>query len=117
MSRYDAERLHQLISNPARYTGSQRAKDILAAWNEYLPKFRKVMPVEYRRAIAELKATEVAGPPPRAAARGPPRRGPPPPRVAPRGGSPPRRRPPRRRGGAEFVLRRAPGPRFPPPPH
>src|SRR3954447_21419284 len=63
MSRYDGERLHQLISNHARYTGSQRAKDILAAWSEYLPKFRKVMPVEYRRAIAELKATEVAVPP------------------------------------------------------
>src|SRR6476619_1223557 len=63
MSRYDAERLHQLISNHARHTASQRAKAILAAWNEYLPKFRKVMPVEYRRAIAELKATEVAIPP------------------------------------------------------
>ncbi len=63
MSRYDAERLHQLIANHARYTGSQRAKDILAAWNEYLPKFRKVMPVEYRRALAEMKATEVAIPP------------------------------------------------------
>ena len=59
MSRYDAERLHQLIANHARYTNSKRAKDILAAWNEYLPKFRKVMPVEYRRALAEMKATEV----------------------------------------------------------
>src|SRR2546421_660071 len=63
MSRFDAERLHQLISNHARYTGSRRAKDILAAWNDYLPKFRKVMPVEYRSAIAELKATEVTIPP------------------------------------------------------
>ncbi len=63
MSRYDAERLHQLIANHARYTGSQRAKDILAAWNEYLPRFRKVMPVEYRRALQEMKATEVAIPP------------------------------------------------------
>jgi glutamate synthase (NADPH/NADH) large chain len=63
MSRYDAERLHQLIANHARYTGSQRAKEILGAWNDYLPKFRKVMPVEYRRALAEMKATEVAIPP------------------------------------------------------
>ena len=63
MSRYDAERLHQLISNQARYTGSQRAKDILAAWNEYLPKFRKVMPVEYRRALADMKVTEAVVPP------------------------------------------------------
>ena len=52
MSRYDAERLHQLIANHARYTHSERARQILAAWNEYLPKFRKVMPVEYRRALA-----------------------------------------------------------------
>jgi glutamate synthase (NADPH/NADH) large chain len=59
MSRYDGERLHQLIANHARYTNSQRAKDILADWNRYLPKFRKVMPVEYRRALAEMKATEI----------------------------------------------------------
>jgi glutamate synthase (NADPH/NADH) large chain len=63
MSRYDAERLHQLIANHARHTGSQRAKDILAAWNEYLPKFRKVMPVEYRRALREMKAVEATIPP------------------------------------------------------
>jgi glutamate synthase (NADPH/NADH) large chain len=62
MTRYDAERLHQLIANHARYTGSKRAKDILAAWNEYLPKFRKVMPVEYRRALQEMKANEVEVP-------------------------------------------------------
>ena len=66
MSRYDAERLHQLIANHARYTNSERAKDILAAWNDYLPKFRKVMPVEYRRALAEMKAIEITDP----AARG-----------------------------------------------
>ncbi|PWB62940.1 MAG: glutamate synthase large subunit [Bradyrhizobiaceae bacterium] len=62
MSRYDAERLHQLIANHARYTGSRRAADILAAWDDYLPKFRKVMPVEYRRALAELKTLETSVP-------------------------------------------------------
>jgi glutamate synthase (NADPH/NADH) large chain len=62
MTRYDNERLHQLIANHARYTNSQRAKDILADWATYLPKFRKVMPVEYRRALAEMKATEVVVP-------------------------------------------------------
>ena len=50
----DAERLHKLISNHARYTGSSRAADVLARWNQYRPLFRKVMPVEYRRALAEL---------------------------------------------------------------
>ena len=56
MSRHDAERLHQLISNHARYTGSTRARHILENWEAFLPKFRKVMPVEYRRALAELAA-------------------------------------------------------------
>jgi glutamate synthase (NADPH/NADH) large chain len=46
MSRYDAERLHQLISNHARYTGSRRAKDILEHWNELPAQIRKVMPVD-----------------------------------------------------------------------
>ena len=61
MSRFDAERLHQLIANHARYTGSTRARRILEDWDAYLPKFRKVMPVEYRRALAELAAQ--SGPP------------------------------------------------------
>jgi glutamate synthase (NADPH) large chain len=56
MSGRDAERLHQLIVNHARYTGSTRAREILENWDVYLPKFRKVMPVEYRRALAELAA-------------------------------------------------------------
>jgi glutamate synthase (NADPH/NADH) large chain len=56
MSGRDAERLHQLIVNHARYTGSTRAREILENWEAYLPKFRKVMPVEYRRALAELAA-------------------------------------------------------------
>jgi glutamate synthase (NADPH/NADH) large chain len=58
MTRFDAERLHQLIANHARYTGSTRAKEILANWSEMMPKFRKVMPVEYRRALQELMAQE-----------------------------------------------------------
>jgi glutamate synthase (NADPH/NADH) large chain len=55
MTRFDAERLHQLIANHASYTGSERAKTIIANWNDYLPKFRKVMPVEYRRALQEME--------------------------------------------------------------
>jgi glutamate synthase (NADPH/NADH) large chain len=58
MTRFDAERLHQLISNHATHTGSLRAKEILANWAETMPKFRKVMPVEYRRALQELKAQQ-----------------------------------------------------------
>jgi glutamate synthase (NADPH/NADH) large chain len=55
MTRYDVERLHLLISRHARLTGSKRAAEILADWSRYRPMFRKVMPVEYRRALAELE--------------------------------------------------------------
>ena len=55
MSRYDVERLHLLITRHARFTGSTRAQQILADWKNYCPKFRKVMPLEYRRALAELE--------------------------------------------------------------
>ena len=54
MTRFDGHRLHKLISNHAKYTGSRRAQDILANWTQYLPKFRKVMPHEFSRALAEM---------------------------------------------------------------
>ena len=62
MSRFDGERLFQLIANHVRYTGSTRGQEILDNWEAFLPKFRKVMPVEYRRALSELKALEGKAP-------------------------------------------------------
>src|SRR5437773_1334007 len=58
----DIERLHILITRHAKLTGSKRAADILADWKAWLPKFRKVMPVEYRRALKEMKANADAEP-------------------------------------------------------
>src|SRR5476651_201939 len=58
----DIERLHILISRHARLTGSRRAADILANWKTWLPKFKKVMPVEYRRTLKEMKANADAEP-------------------------------------------------------
>jgi glutamate synthase (NADPH) large chain len=60
MSGFDAERLRQLIANHQRYTGSERAGYILDHWAEYLPKFVKVMPVEYRRALQEIEMAQAA---------------------------------------------------------
>ncbi len=54
MSGSDEERLMQLISNHATYTGSGRAKHILEDWATYRTKFVKVMPVEYRKALQEM---------------------------------------------------------------
>ena len=60
LSRFDAHRLHHLIERHARFTGSAVAAGILAEWKSWYPKFRKVMPVEYRRALNELKAAAIA---------------------------------------------------------
>ena len=59
MTRHDEERLVQLISNHLHYTGSTRAKTILDDWAHYRPKFRKVMPVEYRRALIEMERSRM----------------------------------------------------------
>jgi glutamate synthase (NADPH/NADH) large chain len=60
MTQFDAQRLHVLISRHARFAGSARAAHILENWDTYLPKFRKVMPVEYRRALLELAKEKAA---------------------------------------------------------
>ncbi|RUZ89791.1 glutamate synthase large subunit, partial [Mesorhizobium sp. M7A.F.Ca.US.003.02.2.1] len=55
MTSHDEERLYQLISNHVHYTGSVRGREILDDWATFRPKFRKIMPVEYRRALIEME--------------------------------------------------------------
>jgi len=59
MTQHDLERLTLLITRHARFTGSKVADRILADWKRYCPMFRKVMPVEYRRALAELQRAQI----------------------------------------------------------
>jgi glutamate synthase (NADPH/NADH) large chain len=56
MTRFDALRLQSLVEQHQRCTGSRRARHILDHWQVYLPKFVKVMPVEYRRALQDMQA-------------------------------------------------------------
>jgi glutamate synthase (NADPH/NADH) large chain len=58
MTRYDAQRLKGLIEKHVHYTDSSRGRRILDNWNNYLPKFVKVMPVDYRRALQEMQAEQ-----------------------------------------------------------
>ncbi len=58
MTRFDATRLRQLIEKHLHYTNSSVAKRILDNWNDYLPRFVKVMPVDYRRALQELQTEQ-----------------------------------------------------------
>jgi len=56
MTGYDSLRLRKLIENHMHFTDSDRARHILDNWDTYLPKFVKVMPVDYRRALLERQA-------------------------------------------------------------
>jgi glutamate synthase (NADPH/NADH) large chain len=56
MLRFDAERLRLLIERHAAHTGSRRAAELLAGWDQARSLFVKVMPKDYRRALTELRA-------------------------------------------------------------
>jgi len=51
---HDDATLKGLIQRHLLYTGSERARRVLENWAAYLPKFVKVMPLEYRRALGEM---------------------------------------------------------------
>ncbi|MCB1878309.1 MAG: glutamate synthase subunit alpha, partial [Chromatiales bacterium] len=55
MTRFDSLRLRTLVEKHLHYTNSSRAREILDNWDDYLPKFVKVMPVDYRRALQEMQ--------------------------------------------------------------
>ncbi|MDA0284528.1 MAG: glutamate synthase subunit alpha, partial [Planctomycetota bacterium] len=56
----DVAELKELIEKHANFTGSTVATDILDNWNESLPKFIRVMPRDYKRALEELAAEQAA---------------------------------------------------------
>jgi glutamate synthase (NADPH/NADH) large chain/glutamate synthase (ferredoxin) len=52
----DKQTLRTMIEAHHRHTGSRKAKLALDAWATMLPKFVKIMPVDYKRVLAERKA-------------------------------------------------------------
>jgi glutamate synthase (NADPH) large chain len=55
MLRHDADRLRILIERHHLHTASKRARAILDNWAEELPRFVKVMPRDYARALRQLE--------------------------------------------------------------
>ena len=51
----DIDLLSSLIENHRRLTGSLSAQLVLENWSALLPKFVKVMPVDYRRVLEQLE--------------------------------------------------------------
>ena len=56
----DEARLKSLVQQHVRHTGSEVGRRILADWGAAVARFVKVMPRDYKRALAELAAEEAA---------------------------------------------------------
>ena len=54
----DKATLRRMLVDHYRYTGSKNAERVLAAWDEMLPRFEKVMPREFKRVLAERAARD-----------------------------------------------------------
>ncbi|OPZ14211.1 MAG: Ferredoxin-dependent glutamate synthase 1 [Bacteroidetes bacterium ADurb.BinA261] len=55
----DNKELKLLIQKHHRYTGSPLAKKILDNWDEYVEKFIKVIPIEYKKVLQEERMMEL----------------------------------------------------------
>jgi len=53
-SKDDEKHLRQLLEKHLDYTGSPKAAHILSSWESSLPRFIKVFPMEYKRALGKL---------------------------------------------------------------
>jgi glutamate synthase domain-containing protein 3 len=56
----DQGELRGMIETHLAYTGSSRAKDILDNWEDRLPYFVKVFPMEYRRVLGQMSREDEA---------------------------------------------------------
>jgi glutamate synthase (NADPH/NADH) large chain len=52
---FDALRLRILIERHLLHTASARARYLLENWHSALPRFIKVMPIDYAKALTDLK--------------------------------------------------------------
>ena len=59
--RHDGEELRTLIEHHVRETGSPLGKRVLAHFQEYLPKFKKIIPRDYKRMITTIGQMEEKG--------------------------------------------------------
>jgi glutamate synthase (ferredoxin) len=60
LSKDDKGQLKQLIENHVHHTESELGARILSDWNTSVKKFIKIMPTDYKRALARLEAEKLA---------------------------------------------------------
>ncbi len=60
-TRFDIWRLKILIERHARLADSSRAREILANFDDYMPRIIKIMPIEFKRALSERSVSASGG--------------------------------------------------------
>ena len=55
----DVQELQFLLQKHLLHTNSEKAQEILVNWTQYLPKFVKVIPFEYKKVLQEQKLAEL----------------------------------------------------------
>ncbi|MDD3339132.1 MAG: glutamate synthase large subunit [Lachnospiraceae bacterium] len=60
-SKYDVGELKEMIQDHVTYTNSQKGKEILDNFKDYLPKFKKIIPIEYNKMLMKVVQMEEKG--------------------------------------------------------
>lgn len=60
-NKYDVLELKEMIKEHVAYTNSAKGKEILDHFGEYLPKFKKILPHDYRRMMTTIVQMEEKG--------------------------------------------------------
>ncbi|MDE7430948.1 MAG: glutamate synthase large subunit [Lachnospiraceae bacterium] len=60
-SKYDVMDLKEMITDHVKYTNSEKGKEILDNFGEYLPKFKKIIPHDYNKMLMAIVQMEEKG--------------------------------------------------------
>ncbi len=59
--KYDVMQLKEMITAHVEATGSERGREILESFSEYLPKFKKIIPHDYQAMLQQIALAEEKG--------------------------------------------------------
>ena len=59
--KYDVQELKEIITEHVAYTNSKKGKEILDNFGEYLPKFKKIVPNDYKKMMNKIVQMEEKG--------------------------------------------------------
>ncbi len=60
-SKYDVMELKDMLKEHVALTNSQKGKEVLGHFSEYLPKFKKIIPYDYNRMMTAMVQMEEKG--------------------------------------------------------